>query len=130
MTRKRILIVDDEFIAARLLKNNLEQTGRYEARVENWAEDAVQAAREFKPDLVLMDIIMPRMLGGNVAAAFGADPELQRTPIIFLTAAVKKSIVADHEGVISGNRIIAKPASLEEILRRIEEILPTASETG
>jgi CheY-like chemotaxis protein len=123
MTKKRILIVDDESLAARMLKNNLEQTGRYEARVENWAEDAMGAAHEFKPDLVLMDIIMPRMLGGNVAAAFQADSELNRIPIIFLTAAVQKSIVAEHEGVISGNRIIAKPASLEEILRRIEEIL-------
>ena len=124
MNRKRILIVDDEAGSARLLKANLDQTGRYDARVENWPEDALAAAREFRPDLVLMDVLMPRMLGGNVAAAFKADPELQNIPVVFLTAAVRKSIVADHQGVINGAPVIAKPANLNEIIQCIESYLP------
>jgi CheY-like chemotaxis protein len=124
MNRKRILIVDDEAGSARLLKANLDQTGRYDARVENWPEDALAAAREFRPDLVLMDVLMPRMLGGNVAAAFKADPELKNIPVVFLTAAVRKSIVADHQGVINGAPVIAKPANLNEIIQCIESYLP------
>jgi CheY-like chemotaxis protein len=120
MNKKRILIVDDEAGAARLLKANLEQTGRYEARVENWPEDAVAAAREFKPHLVLLDILMRRMPGGNVAAAFEADPALKDTPIIFLTAAVRREQVEDHEGIISDRPCLAKPASLEQIVEFIE----------
>jgi CheY-like chemotaxis protein len=124
MNKKRILIVDDEAGSARLLKANLEQTGRYVTRIENWPEDAVSVAREFKPDLVLLDVLMPRMLGGNVAAAFKADPELMNIPVVFFTAAVRKSIVADHDGVINGNPILAKPASTDEIVRCIEANLP------
>ena len=87
MTKKRILVVDDEKSLTILLKLNLEETGHYEVRTENWPEDAIQAAREFKPDLILLDIIMPRMPGGNIAALIDEDPELKGTPIVFLTAA-------------------------------------------
>lgn len=123
MTKKRILIVDDEVGAARLLKANLEQTDRYEVRVENWPEDALAAAREFRPDLVLLDIIMPRLPGGNVAAQIEADPSLKGTPIVFLTAAVRKHgprSVEEHEWVICDHPCVAKPASAEEIIQFIE----------
>jgi CheY-like chemotaxis protein len=120
MDKKRILIVDDELAAARLLKANLEDTGRYEARVEKWPEDAVAAAREFRPHLVLLDIFMPRMPGGNVVAAFEADPVLKDTPIVFLTGAVRRHQVEEHEGIISHHPCLAKPASVEEIISCIE----------
>jgi CheY-like chemotaxis protein len=124
MNKKRILIVDDEVGAARLLKASLEQTNQYEVRVENWPEDAVSAAREFKPDLVLLDLIMPRLPGGNVAAQMQADPELARTPIVFLTAAVRKRgprSVEEHEGSICDHPCLAKPAGLPEIIQCIEK---------
>ena len=121
MAKKRILIVDDEVGAARLLKSNLDQTGQFEARVENCPEDAAAAAREFKPHLVLLDIIMPRMSGGDVVAAFEADAQLKDTPIIFLTAAVGRHQVEDHHGIICDHPCVAKPASVEEIVRCIEE---------
>ena len=73
--KKKILLVDDEKSFTSLLKLNLEDTGDYEVHVENWAEDAYPAAQRFKPDLVLLDIIMPRMPGGDVAAQIDA-PEL------------------------------------------------------
>jgi two-component system, OmpR family, phosphate regulon response regulator PhoB len=124
MDKKRILIVDDEAGAARLLKASLELTNRYEVRIENWPEDAAATARQFKPDLVLLDIIMPRMPGGNVAEAFGLDPELKRTPIVFLTAAVRRHQVEDHEGTICDHPCLAKPASVQEIIQCIEANLP------
>jgi DNA-binding response OmpR family regulator len=123
MEKKRILIVDDEAGAARLLKFNLEQTGCYEARVENWPEDVISTALEFKPHVVLVDILMPRMPGGNVAAGLRANADLEAVPIIFLTAAIPKSVVAEHEGVISGAPVIAKPASVDEIIKTIEQHL-------
>ena len=118
--KKRILIVDDEVGAARLLKANLEQTNQYEVRVENWPEDAATAARQFKPHLVLLDIIMPRLPGGNVAAAFEADPELKDIPIVFLTAAVRRHQVEDHDGMICDRPCLAKPASVQEVVQSIE----------
>ena len=121
MAKKRILIVDDEKSLTNLLKLNLEETGQYEVRVENWPEDAIQAAREFKPDLVLLDIIMPRLPGGNVAAQIDSDPQLAGTPIVFLTAAVRKHQVEENEGIISGRPCLAKPATLDEVIAMVEK---------
>jgi CheY-like chemotaxis protein len=121
MAKKRILLVDDEKSLTSLLKLNLEETGNYDVRVENWPEDALAAAREFKPDLVLLDIIMPRMPGGNVAAQIDNDPQLKGTPIVFLTAAIRKHQVEDHEGVICDHPCLAKPATVEEVIAMIEK---------
>ena len=121
MAKKRILLVDDEKSLTTLLKLNLEETGNYEVRVENWPEDALGAAREFKPDLVLLDIIMPRLPGGNVAALIDADPELKGTPIVFLTAAVRKAQVLDNDGIICEHPCLAKPASVDEVIEMIEK---------
>lgn len=121
MAKKRILLVDDEKSLTSLLKLNLEDSGNYEVRVENWPEDALSAAREFKPDLVLLDLIMPRMPGGNVAAQIDADPQLKGTPIVFLTAAVRKHQVEENEGIICEHPCLAKPATVEEVIAMIEK---------
>ncbi len=120
MIKKRILIVDDEVSFARLLKLNLEKTEQYDVRVENWPEDALAAAREFKPHLVFLDIVMPRMPGGNVAAVFKADPEMSQTPIAFLTAALTKERIEENEGKIGGYPCIAKLTKVDEIIQFIE----------
>lgn len=121
MNKKRILLVDDEKSFTTLLRLNLEETGNYEVRVENWAEDAYGAAKEFKPDLVLLDIIMPRMPGGNVAAQITDDPELKDTPIVFLTAAVRKDRIEENEGIICERPCLAKPATVETVIAAIEK---------
>lgn len=121
MEKKRILLVDDERSFTTLLKLNLEETGRYEVRVENWAEDALGAAREFKPHVILLDIIMPRMPGGNVAALIKDDAALKDTPIVFLTAAVRKHQVEENDGIICDLPCLAKPASVEMVVEAIEK---------
>jgi two-component system response regulator MtrA len=124
MNKKRILVVDDEAGFARMLKLNLEQTNRFEVRVVNEPEDALEAARAFQPELVLLDVFMPRMSGGDVAAQLRKEPFFQGRPIVFFTAAVKKSVVDDHEGVIGGDPFIAKPATLEDVIACIDKYLP------
>lgn len=119
--KKKVLLVDDERSFTNLLQLNLEQTGRYEVRVVNVPEDALPTAQEFIPDIVLLDIIMPRMPGGNVVAQFEADPVLKETPIVFLTAAVRRSRVEEMDGMVSGIPCLPKPASLEDILAMIEK---------
>jgi CheY-like chemotaxis protein len=121
MAKKRILLVDDEKSFTNLLKLNLEETGSYEVRVENWAEDAYTAAKEFKPDLILLDIIMPRMPGGNVAAQIKEDTDLRNTPIVFLTAAVRKQQVEENEGIICDFPCLAKPATVDTVIEMIEK---------
>lgn len=124
MKKARILYVDDEVGAARLLKLNLEATGRYEVNIQNWPEDALDTARTFQPDLLLLDLIMPRMPGGNVVNAFEQDPELKNVPIVFFTAAVWRERVQEHDGIICNHPCLAKPAQLHEIIAFIDANLP------
>ena len=121
MAKTKVMLVDDEKSFTNLLKLNLEETGNYEVRVENWPEDAFEGVRQFKPDIVFLDIIMPRVPGGNVAAQIGNDPELKDTPIVFLTAAVRKHQVEENEGIICDRPCLAKPATIDEVIRMIDE---------
>src|SRR5712691_3253920 len=91
--KKRILLVDDEATITRTLKLYLEGTGAYEVRAENRGSAALEAARTFKPDLILLDVAMPDMDGGDVAAQIRGDEALKDSPIVFLTALVKKQEV-------------------------------------
>jgi len=122
MRRTRILVVDDEVSFTRLLKLNLEQTGEFEVRVENRAEGALASARSFVPDLILLDIVMPRMVGSEVAAGLRADSHLGTVPIVFLSAAGGEW-AAEHQTAAGGLPLISKPASVDEVLEGIEREL-------
>ena len=123
MTPKKILVVDDEKTITRLLKLNLEKTGIYVVRQENLGAKVLDAAREFKPDLVLLDVMMPDMDGGDIAAGLQNDPCLRRVPIVFLTAAVKKEELNACHGVIGGFPYIAKPLNVKGVISTIEKHL-------
>ena len=119
MKKKRVLLIDDEPSFTHMLKLNLEETGAYEVREENRGRFGLAAAREFKPDLILLDVVMPDMSGGEVAYQIEADRDVKNTPIVFLTAAAKKA----EEGLIAGLTIIAKPVTVKEVIYYIEKTL-------
>ena len=120
--KRRILIVDDDREITRLVKILLERTGRYSVLEENDATKAHQSARNFRPDVILLDIMMPKIDGGEVAVQIEADPELQRTPIIFLTALVTEP--ETKTGLrIQGHPSLAKPINIPELINGIEENL-------
>ena len=123
MGKKRILAVDDEAGITRLLRMNLEQTGEYEVREVNQGSKALAAAKEFRPNLVLLDVMMPDMDGGDVASGLKADPALRDVPVVFLTAAVKKEELGASEGMIGGRMYIAKPLKIDGVLRVIKQFL-------
>ena len=119
--RKRVLIIDDEASFARMVKLNLEKSGEFEVRVENKPAYALAAAREFKPDLILLDVIMPAMDGGDVANQIKRDRTLKETPIIFLTATVSKREAGDGGFNSGGELFLAKPVSVALLMQRINE---------
>src|SRR2546429_396752 len=90
MEKRRILIIDDESGFTRLMKLTLERTGNYIVREENDGTKALETVREFRPDLILLDIVMPKIDGGDVARKIQADPSIKNTKIVFLTAIVSK----------------------------------------
>ncbi len=121
--KRRILIVDNDRESTHVVKILLERTGRYLVLEENDAAKAHQSARNFRPDVILLDVVMPETDGGEVAAQIQADPDLQRTPIIFLTALVTKA-EAKAGLRIQGHPFLAKPISIPELIKGIEENLP------
>jgi two-component system, OmpR family, response regulator len=109
---KRILVIDDESAIARSLKLNLEAVGGYEVGTENNPRRALETARHFRPDLVLLDFMMPDMDGGDVATRLRADPLFRDIPIIFLTAIVSNAETDGHEMMRGGETFLAKPVDL------------------
>ena len=121
--KKRILVVDDEVALTRMVKLNLEQTGNYEVRTENQGSMAIAAAREFKPDLIMLDVMMPDMTGDEVAAQLKEDPELEHIKYIFMTAIVTKDETGATGSTIGGNVFLAKPVKTDELVAAIEKAL-------
>jgi two-component system, OmpR family, response regulator len=126
--RKRILVVDDEPSITRLLKLNLEQTGDYEVATENSPRLAVLTAEEFRPDLILLDVMMPGLDGGDLAAAFEANHATKGVPIVFLTATVTREEVRARHGLVGGLPFLAKPVNLHEVLGCLERHLGKSRE--
>jgi len=120
---KKILVVDDEAVLTKMVKLNLERTGHYEVRTENEGSKALQAAREFKPDLIFMDVMMPDMAGDEVIAEIREDANLAAIPYVFMTAIVTKAETEDLGNNIGGNEFLAKPVKTEELIATIERIL-------
>jgi len=121
--RRRILIVDNDSNATHLVKVLLERTGHYLVLEENDATRANQSAQNFRPDLILLDVVMPEMDGGEVAAQIEADPELHHTPIVFLTALVTRA-EAKSGLRIQRHPFLAKPVSIPELINAIEQHFP------
>jgi CheY-like chemotaxis protein len=120
MNKKRLLIVDDESGFTRLLKLTLEKTGHYLVREENDGTVAWLAARDFRPDIVFLDIVMPKIDGGDVAQQIRSDPMLAHVPIVFLTAIVSQK---ETKNEIGGFPFLAKPVSLDSITKCLAEHL-------
>jgi DNA-binding response OmpR family regulator len=120
MSRTRVLIVDDEPQITTLLRRFLERTGRYEVRTENRSRNALSAALEFRPQIVVLDVCMPEMDGPEVAQAIESIPEFKGVPLFFLTG-----LASPHEigasGCDVGARVyLPKPIRMSDFLMRME----------
>ena len=123
MEKKKILIVDDERTFTDIVKLTLETTGKYEVRAENSGRRGIKTAKDFLPDIIVLDVIMPDIGGGTVASLLKEDPKTKDTPILFLTAVVTDPEVDSRGGSIGGYPFIAKPVSMEKLVQAIENIL-------
>jgi CheY-like chemotaxis protein len=120
-----ILAVDDEESLTFFIKLNLQNEKRYDFKVTtaNCGEDGLKLARTTRPDLILLDIMMPDISGTEVAEKLLTDPRTKNIPIIFMTAIVEKQEVAEEGGQMGGREFIAKPVSKDELVNRIEATL-------
>lgn len=121
--KKRILVVDDQARNTKLLKLFLERTNDYEVREENDSTKALSAAEEFRPDLILLDVMMPGLDGGELAGSIHATPQLELVPIVFVTAIVTKDEVKNRHGLIGEYPFLAKPIVLTEVVACVKRHL-------
>jgi len=123
MNKPRILVVDDEPNLSALVSLSLEKTKRFETRVENRSAFALTAAREFRPDMILLDVDMPGKDGGEVAREIEADASLGRTPILFFTSLISRDEAGQREVLRGGMRFLAKPVNPKVLVDTIDRIL-------
>jgi DNA-binding response OmpR family regulator len=122
MDKIRILLIDDEPSFTRMLKLSLERRG-FEVMTENNGAYALTVARDFLPNFIFLDVIMPDLDGGDVAAKIRNDPALKDVPIVFLTAGVSKETTRVKGNIIGGQTYLAKPITVDEVVRCIEKKL-------
>lgn len=121
MSKQTILVVDDEKDLLDLIEYNLRKEGFEVLKAEN-GEQGIEVAREHKPDLILLDIMMPKLDGLQAVEEIRKDDELKGTPIIFLTA--RSDEKTEVEGLNKGgDDYITKPISTVKLLSRIKAVL-------
>lgn len=121
MSKQTILVVDDERDLLDLIEYNLKKEGYKVLKAEN-GEEGISKAKEHKPDLILLDIMMPKMDGLEAVEIMRKDDELKKTPIIFLTARSDEKTEIDglNKG---GDDYITKPISTTKLVSRIKAVL-------
>jgi len=124
--KPRILIVDNNSQFARSARLLLDQSGQYVACTVIDPRRALETARSFHPDLILLDLIMPRADGLEVALQLEADWALHEVPIVFVTALITREEARDGRR-INGHRVVPKPTRGLDLITVVEENLPSCA---
>jgi DNA-binding response OmpR family regulator len=125
---KEILIVDDEPSIVVPIQFLMEQQG-YNVLIAENGEDALDAIYKYKPDLILLDIMLPRIDGYEVCEIVRLNPEYRDIKIIFLTAKGREVEIA--KGLALGaNAYITKPFSNTQLVAKVKELLDNTNENS
>ena len=119
--KKTILIVDDEVDVIQILDFKLKEEG-YETITAEDGEEALKKAKKHKPDLILLDLLMPMMDGGEVARKLRDDTKTKDIPVIILTATLAAD---DTKGIRleRGNMMFPKSTSFNDLVVKINQVL-------
>jgi len=114
-----VLIVDDSVSVCEALKLNLEHRHGFIVHTAQTGKTGLALARRLRPDIIVLDVMMPGMSGGQVAEVLRESPDMARIPIIFFTGMVSKEELESRGGEIGGELFMAKPVSHEELAATI-----------
>lgn len=122
MGKRKVMIVDDEDSFLRVTKINLEKTGKYEVETISDATGIISRVKLFNPDIILLDILMPKMDGVEVCKMLNENPVGRRIPIITLSAldTDKDKQIMYKLGVVD---FLVKPIEKDELVAKIERAL-------
>lgn len=116
--RKKVLLVDDDDAVVAYLSAKL--APRYDVVSTVQPRVAVAMARSERPDVILCDIDMPGMTGGEVAAALAAEADTAAIPLVYLSALVTPAETRALHGEVSGHPAVSKRARMAELVDRID----------
>jgi len=119
--KKKILLVDDDKTFTQVVCFNLEGTGRFEVRVENTGGRGLSVAKEYKPDLILLDLMIPDMSGDKIAHQLKHSKDTRSIPIILLTAIITKKETNDHDNILGNYTVLAKPIEIDKLISAIDK---------
>ena len=122
-----ILVVDDEPLIAMALEAALEDAGYRVATAANGRQGLERLAESPRPDLVLLDVMMPVMNGAAMRAAMAADPGLDGVPVIVLSSLPEEAVRARVDGAAA---VLRKPYTAEQVIGAIERALGGTREAG
>jgi len=117
---KKVLVVDDDPVILRLLRVNFEMGG-YDVVTAGDGEEGLLAARAEHPDIVVSDVMMPKLDGLGLAAALKADPVLTAVPVILLSAKAQNADI--DSGLEVADDYVTKPFDPLELLDRVAALL-------
>ncbi len=123
----KILLVDDEVDLCFFLKKNLEDVGGFEVSTCSDSAKALTLAKQFQPDLVMLDVLMPTFSGPEVAEQLRADVRMRNTPVIFLTAIATEEETASKMNFVGGQFVVAKPVQMGHLLEVIYQAVKSGS---
>jgi DNA-binding response OmpR family regulator len=120
--KRKVMLVDDEEHFLKITKINLEKTGKYEVETISDAADIVSRVKSFNPDIILLDILMPKVDGVEVCKMLNGDPVVSRIPIITLSAldTDKDKLMMYKLGIVD---FLVKPIEKDELISKIEKAL-------
>jgi len=122
MEKKKVMLVDDEEDFLKLTKLNLEATGRFEVLALTSGVDIIVRLYDFKPDIIVLDILMPKVDGIEICHILNNDPLGQRTPLIVLSALFKEvdKLKAYKLGILD---YVVKPVDAATLISKIDKAL-------
>jgi excisionase family DNA binding protein len=120
--KRKILIVDDDVELVELLVDVFERDGRFELRTANNGFDAGMYVKEFRPDLVVLDVMLPDINGKEVCQRVRSDSTLDAVKIICISGMVEQDKVADLRAA-GADDFIQKPFSVDKLLERACDLL-------
>lgn len=130
MSKRRVLVVDDDVNLSRLAGMILGSSGKYEVMIVNQSARALAAAVQFKAEILLLDVDMPGKGGGDLAREAALDSRLRDIPILFLTGLVRREETLEGPIERGGQQFLAKPVDPAQLLASVGALLPPATLPG
>jgi CheY-like chemotaxis protein len=120
--RKRIVLVDDEKDFCYFMQKTLEASGEFDVQTSSEGQEAIKMIKANRPDLILLDVMMPGISGPDVAAELREYKMTKDIPIVFVTAVVQQKEIIDNGNCIGGWHYLPKPVRTEELITLINRL--------